>query len=205
MGSMGSNKCVVLLSIAVLLFSTGIEGVELQMFMAKYKTALQDYIMAGYGGDWKHCDILSDKRDGADIDVDIPHFTVTLENLPTIDPRSAFSSSHCLLASYEVNNVQKLASVIKFGWKAIQHKRIALILKMSSARPLTHSMNRTKLPFPVASGTETGEEHFICPLIGENEPILQKQMCEKSYVSLGKKTLRVGMVGYELIGEKFSH
>ena len=168
----------------------------------KHITAIQEYIMAGYGDGWKHCDIMSSNFEEAGFDEDIPHFAVTQEKLLTIDLGSTLSSSHCILALYEVDTPQNLASIMEFGWKATQHKRIALILKMGSGMTLDQTINTTKLPFLVAAEMENEEERFICPLIGEVEPLLQEHMCDKSYISLEQKTLRIGMVGYELVGKK---
>ena len=199
---MGVYKTQVLLCIGEILWLSGVHGLGLELFLAEHKTAIEEYIMAGHGDGWKHCDILSTSLEEAGFNEDIPHFAITLEKLLTIDIGSTLSSSHCLLALYEVNTIQNLASIIEFGWKAIQYKRIALILKMGSGLTLDHSINTTKLPFPVAAEVENGEEQFICPLIGKVEPLLQEHMCEKSYISLEQKTLRIGMVGYELVGKK---
>ena len=201
---MAANKYKVLLCIAGLLLSSEVvNGLRLGMFMAKHRMAIQEYIMAGYGDGWKHCDILSGKQEDAGFYYEeIPHFIITHKNLLTIDVGSTLSSSHCILASYEVNTVQNLAFIMEFAWKAIQYKRIALILKMASGMTLDHNINMTKLPFPVAAEVEDGKEVFICPLIGEVEPIKQEHMCGKSFVSLEKKTLRIGMVGFELVGKQ---
>lgn len=187
--------------IGVILLSCEVHGKGSEMLLAKHMTALQEYIMAGYGDGWRDCDIFSDNFEEAVFYEDIPHFAITLEKLLTIDIGYTLSNSHCLLASYEVSTLQNLASVMEFGWKAIQHKRIAMILKMGSGLTLYNTLNMTKLPFPVAAEVEDGEEQFICPFIGEVEPILQEHMCDKSYVSLEKKILRIGMVGFELFGK----
>ena len=199
---MGVYKTQVLLCIGAILWLSGVHGLGLELFLAEHKTAIEEYIMAGHGDGWKHCDILSTSLEEAGFNEDIPHFAITIEKLLTINLGPVISSAHCLLALYEVNNLQQLASIIKFGWKAIKYKRIALILKMGSGLTLDRAINRTKLPFLVAAEMEHGEEQFICPLIGEDEPILLEHMCKKSYVSLERKTLRIGIVGFELVGKK---
>ena len=198
---MGIRKYQASLCIGVILLLKQVHGSGLEMFAAKHRAAIQEYIMVGYGDGWKHCDILSANPE-ASFYKDIPHFAITLEKLLTIDIGSILSSSHCLLALYEVNTHQNLTSIIEFGWKAIQYKRIALILKMGSGLTLDHRINTTKLPFPVAAEVEDEEEQFICPVIGKVEPLLQEHMCENSYVSFEKKTLRIGMVGWDLFGKK---
>ena len=198
---MGVCKYQASLCIGVILLLKQVHGSGLEMFAAKHRAAIQEYIMVGYGDGWKHCDILSANPE-ASFYKDIPHFAITLEKLLTIDIGSILSSSHCLLALYEVNTHQNLTSIIEFGWKAIQYKRIALILKMGSGLTLDHRINTTKLPFPVAAEVEDEEEQFICPVIGKVEPLLQEHMCEQSYITLEKKTLRIGMMGYQLVGKK---
>ena len=197
---MGIRKYQASLCIGVILLLKQVHGSGLEMFAAKHKAAIQEYIMVGYGDGWKHCDILSANPE-ASLYEDIPHFAITLEKLLTIDTGSILSSSHCLLALYEVNTHQNLTSIIEFGWKAIQYKRIALILKMGSGLTLDHRINTTKMPFPVAAEVGNGKEQFICPLIGKVEPLLQEHMCEKSHISFENKTLRIGMLGLKLIGK----
>ena len=192
-----------LLCFGGILLAKEVHGLEMKMFMEKHRTALQNYIMAGYGDGWKHCDILSaNLGEEAGFDAGIPHFYITLKKLLTIDIGSTLSSSHCLLALYEVDTPQKLASIMEFGWKSIKYKRIALMLKMGSGLTLGNTINTTKLPFPIAAEIENEKEQFICPLIGEVEALLQEHMCEESYVSAKKKTLRIGMVGFHLFGKK---
>ena len=113
------------------------------------------------------------------------------------------SSSHCLLAMYNIGSHQDLMSLMGFGWKAVQHKRIALVLKMAPGLTLKSEMNLTKLPFMVAAELENGDGQYICPLIGEDEPCHQDFMCRQSYVLPEKKTLRVGMMGQKpyIVGE----
>ena len=180
----------------------GVKGMGPESFLAEHRKSIEEYIMAGYGDGWKHCDILSANAVEAGFNEDIPHFAITLDKVLTIDLASIVSSSQCLMAVYGVDTLQNLATIIKFGWKAIKYKRIALILKMGSGMTIDNAMNRTKLPFLVAAQMEHGERQFICPFIGEDEPILQEQMCKKSYVSMKRKSLRIGMVGNELYGKK---
>ena len=198
---MGVCKYQASLCIGVVLLLREVHGLGLEMFAAKHRTAIQEYIMVGYGDGWMHCDILSDNPKDVGFYEDIPHFAITLEKLLTIDIGHTLSSSRCLLALYEVNTLQNLTSIIEFGWKAIQYKRIALILKMGSGLTLDHRINTTKMPFPVAAEVGNGKEQFICQLIGKVEPLLQEHMCEKSHISFEKKTLRIGMLGFKLIGK----
>ena len=194
------DKCKVVLCLAVL--SSGVvNGSGLDSFLAKHGKEIQDYIMTGYENGWKNCDLMSYNVKEAGSNLATPQFAITLDRLLNIDMGFLMSSTNCLLAAYQVDNLQNLASVIEFGWKAIKYKRIALILKLGSGLSLDHAINVTKLPFPIAAETENGGEQFICPFIGEETPIIQGHMCKSRYVSMEKKLLRVGMVGYELIGK----
>ena len=162
---------------------------------------IQDYIMTGHGNGWKNCDLMSYNFKEAGFNEVTPQFVITLDKLLTIDLGFLMSSTNCLLVLYQVDNLQNLASVIMFGWKAIKYKRVALILKLGSDLILDQAINVTKLPFPIAAETANGEEQFICPFIGEETPIFQKHMCKRQYVSMKNKILRIGMVGYELLGK----
>ena len=177
------------------------QGLGFEMFTAEYRRPIEEYVMTGYGDGWRHCDTLWANKQEANIDEDIPNFSITLDRLSTIDLRSILSYSRCVLAIYEVDTIENLASIIKFGWKAIRNKRIALILKLGSGLTLDNPINRTRLPFPVAASLENGVEQFICPFIGEDVPILQGQMCIKSYLSLERKTVRIGVTGHDLVGK----
>ena len=194
------DKCKAVLCLAIL-FSSAVNGSGLDTFMAKHGKEIQDYIMTGYGNGWKNCDLMSYNVKEAAYNAGTPQFSITLDRLLTIDMGSRMSSTNCLLALYHVDNLQNLSSVIKFGWKAINYKRVAIILKLGSGLTLDQATNITKLPFPIAAETENGGEQFICPFIGEETPIIQRHMCKRQYVSMEKKLLRVGMVGYELIGK----
>ena len=62
-GVMGVYKNQVLLCIGAILLSREVCGLGLQMFTAKHRTAIQEYIMSGYGDGWERCDILSANLD----------------------------------------------------------------------------------------------------------------------------------------------
>ena len=200
-GHMAIFKKKVLLFIGEILMFYKAQGLGFEVFTAEYRRPMEEYVMTGYGDGWRHCDTLSANKQEANIDEDIPNFSITLDRLSTIDLRSILSYSRCVLAIYEVDTIEHLASIIKFGWKAIRNKRIALILKLGSGLTMDNPINRTKLPFPVAAELENGVEQFICPFIGEDVPILQGQMCNNSYLSLERKTVRIGVTGHDLVGK----
>ena len=194
------DKCKAVLCLVILL-SSAVNGSKLGTFMVKHGKAIQEYMMTGYGNGWKKCDLMTDNAKEPNFSAVTPQFAITLDRLLTIDLGFLMSSTNCLLVAYQVNNLQNLASLIEFGWKAIKYKRVALILKLGPGLTLCHATNVTKLPFPIAAETKNRGEQFICPFIGEDTPIFQWHMCKSQYVSMKKKILRVGMVGYELLGK----
>ena len=83
-------------------------GLELDMFMAKNLVAIEGYIMSGYGNGWTHCDIICANLPKSSIYEHFPRVSIDIENLTTIDMGATVSSSHCLLAMYEVESLQNL-------------------------------------------------------------------------------------------------
>ena len=191
---MGDLRDKMLFSIiATLLTTVEAHTLELNMFLAKYKVDIQDYIMSGYGKGWMQCDIFSANHMESQLYEDIPHVSIDIKNLELIDIGATLSSSHCLLSTYEVDSMQNLATLMEFGWRAIQHKRLALVIKMGPEMSLKKAIGFDKLPFLVVAQLENGKEQFLCPVIGEIEP--QEHMCDKSHLSLNDKVLHVGIVG----------
>ena len=161
------------------------DGLELNTFLATHLTAIEEFIMTGHGNGWAHCDIL-----GANPDLEhIPQVTIDIERLKNIDMGATFSSSHCILAKYEVESWENLERLMEFGRRAIQHKRIALVIQMGTGFSLIVSK---KLPFMIAALLENSVEEFICPP-GDN--LVKNRMCDKSLLTLSGKTLRVGILG----------
>ena len=162
------------------------------IFLEKHKPAIQNYIMTGHESGWHHCDILSG---GANRHEGAPQRSMDLHKIKTLNIKSAFASSHCLLANYQVSNEASLSALLNFGWAAIQHVRLAIVLKMGPGITLNLASNTTKLPFLVAAESDEGQEQFLCPVIGEKKPRFEKEMCKPSYTSCKNRTLRIGITG----------
>ena len=96
---------------------------------------------------------------------------------------------------YKVNSIKSLLAPVKFGRRAIQHKRIALVVKLGPGVTLNDIKNTHKLPFLIAAELDNGEEQFLCPVIGQPDPWRQQSMCKESYVSAKNKVLRVAILG----------
>ena len=169
------------------------QEVKVDGFMADHKEAIEEFIMSGYGGGWKQCDVLT--GDAQDIPNDIPHLVLDSKELQKLDIGSILSSSHCLVVSYHVNDNQSLSALFEFGWKAIQYKRLALILRMGPGVTLNHTRSTASLPFLVAALEDNGAKTFLCPVVGESTPRRKDYMCPQSHSAYKDKALRIGMVG----------
>ena len=176
----------------VLLLSREANGQQLTTFLAEHKTEIQNYIMAGYGKGWLHCDVLSLTHHG-----DVPHFIMGFETLNKVDIGIMMSSSHCLLAAYHIESKESLSAIIQFGWTVIKHKRIALILSIGEGVTLDMASNTKKMPFLIAAKWGGGKKQFLCPIVGRQEPFTQSYMCNVSYASYRYKKLRTGIYGHE--------
>ena len=166
-------------------------GQEQSMLLHTYKEAIQNYMMTGYGKGWKQCDILSDRFsiEGT------PHVSVELDKIETLDTKTTFASSHCLLVTYHVASKASLSTLLDFGWATIKHLRLALVMKMDSGISLGMAINVTKLPFLVAAESTHEKKQFLCPVIGERDLRLEPEMCNPSYVSYTNRTLRFVITG----------
>ena len=167
------------------------------MFLPKYREDIENYIMTGHAGGWKHCDVIHDISgpQQPNLSDETPMFVVDIDKLHTFDIQTTFSSSNCLLISVHVKSNESLSELIKFGWSVVQNKRLALLLKLTNGLTLDMATNTTKLPFLVAATIEDAGEQFLCPKIGDAQPRLQDSKCDLSYTSYKDKTLRTGVYG----------
>ena len=162
------------------------------MFLARHRNAIENLIMTGYGEGWKNCDIITDAPQGPGFLISNPLYVMEVDHLKIFDISTSLSSSHCVLTSFYVKSNQSLSDLIEFGWTTIQHKRLALVLKMGPGLSLDMAANTTKLPFVIATELWNGQPQFLCPVVGEAEPSLQDSICD---TSLKDKTIRVGCFG----------
>ena len=167
---------------------------QIVMFLTKYRSDIERYIMTGYGRGWKNCDLIQMDFQQSSLSDETPLFLMDTKQLHTSDILTTFSSSTCLLISAPIKNNQSLSSLIHLGWSIVQRKRLALVLKLTKGITLSMAPNTTKLPFLIAA--EVGEkEQFLCPVVGESIPRLQDTKCNLSYTSYKGQTLRVGIFG----------
>ena len=180
-----------LLVVELLLLSTTFGK---QMFLDKYSKAIQDYIMIGHEKSRRsYCDILSEE---SSYNEKAPQMSMGLKEMKTLDMKLAFASSHCLLVNYNVKNKEDLSTLVEFGMSAINHIRLALILKISSGIFLSMTnWNNTNLPFVIAADLYDDKEQFLCPALGVDKFRLQESMCESSYSHYEGKLLKIGIVG----------
>ena len=162
-------------------------------FLVKYKNAIQDFIMTGHEIGWKYCDILSPYSTPHKNE---PHISIDLDMIHTLNFKKTFVSSSCLLVNYNVGSKSSLEKLIEFGREAIQHIRLALVVKMDTSFTLDIITNITKLPFLIAADLKKeGKEQFLCPIVGEMTPLIEEDMCNPSYISYRNKILRVSLIG----------
>ena len=176
----------------LLLIPHAIQGQDRIVFLDKHKESIQNYIMTGHEKGWKDCDILSANTL---LNEGTPQFSMDLDKIKTLNPKSAFALSHCLLVTYDVGSKASLSALLDFGWATINDIRLALVIKLDYGITLEMATNTTNLPFLVASVSDQAKEQFLCPVIGEVEPRLQQDMCKPSYVSYLNKILRITQLG----------
>ena len=164
--------------------------------LSKHRKLIERYTMTGYGKkiDDYQCDVLYDHPQGDSVEGGA-QFVMDFEKMDHFDISSNMASSSCLIVSVEVNNSESLAAVLKFGWAVVQHKRVAIVMKMVSNVTLNEARNVTKLPFLVAAELKGGKEQFLCPVVGEREPHLQNSMCVDNYTSYKNKVIRFSITG----------
>ena len=175
-----------------MILSEPANGEEQGKLFDRYKDKIQEYIMTGHEKGWKYCDILSANSFSHESE---PHISMDLSKIKTLNIKKTFASSSCLLVNYHVSGNISLATLFDFGWAAIQHVRLALVVNMSSGITLDMITNTTKLPFLIAAELEQGREQFLCPIVGEINSILEENLCKPSYASFKKKRLRVALLG----------
>ena len=181
-------RTLLVLLLAVIL-SSGAHGV---MFMEKHRGAFENYVMMGYGPGWKSCDIISDGSLGHGFLEGDTRFLMEVDQFRNFDISRTLLSSQCVLMTYFVKSNESFSALIELGWNIIQHKRLALALKMGPGLTLNMAKNVTKLPFVIGAELWNGLPQFLCPMTGESEPYLQDSICDGS---LKDKILRVGYFG----------
>ena len=182
----------IILPLFTLIYSCTVKGQEQIVFLGKYKEPIQNYIMTGHEKGWKDCDILSVNTVSHG---DTPQFSMEVDKIENLIKKSALAFSNCLLINYEVDSKASLSALLNFGWAAINHVRLALVLKLDSGFTVEFAANTTKLPFLVATKSGPSREHFLCPVMGDIGPWLEKEMCKSSFLSYRNKKLRITHLG----------
>ena len=181
----------ILIPVVILMFLDKALGQQNRHFMEKYKEAIQKLLMTGNEEGWDHCDILSANH----YDNGVPHISMDLEKIKMLDVKNAFAYSTCLLVNYHISDEASLKTIIKFGQKAIQHIRLAIIINLRSNITLNAVKKRTKIPFVVAAQLDNREE-FLCPVLGERYSHLkQQELCKSSFMSYKNRKLRIALLG----------
>ena len=171
-------------------------GQLINNFLSKYSNAIETYIMTGYGGGWKSCDILAAGRFKEVLFGENANLHVNIETLVSYDISVTTLASYCLLIVSKVQDVKTLNSIVEFGWKATHYKRIGMVLNLENNVTLSQLKNTTKIPFLIASQFSNDQEQFLCPVVGELEPALQSVMCDQSYTNYKGKLIRISLWPY---------
>ena len=182
-----------IINLGILLLQYEVFGLEL---LSNHQDSIENHMMTGYGkrGSFK-CDVLHGLRTLHGQKIKRPSFVVDIDKLDNLDVSSTLASSQCLLVFYHIHSNHSLSTLIKFGWTVVQHKRVALVMKMGSGLTLDMAANTTKLPFLVAAELEDGSEQFLCPVVGQSIPTLQSPMCNHLQLSSRDKILRAATFG----------
>ena len=174
----------------MVLISFGVNGQG--QILKKYRRAIENYIMTGYETTWYNCDILS--ANGYTFE-GVGQITMPLDNIRKIDMKSTISSAPCLLVNYDVRSKTNLLTLLEFGWSAVNHVRLALVLKLRSGISLKVATNTSNLPYLVAAEAESGTEQFLCPRVGHIKPLLVNKMCNSLYLDYKYRAIRIGLLG----------
>ena len=186
-------KTLKIILILILILLARALGQQPITFMEKYKEEIQKHLMTGHEEGWQHCDMLTAKPSLKGV----PQMSMSLEKIKTLNIKSAFSFSQCLLVNYHISSEASLSDLLHFGFAAIQLGiRLALVLKLESGITLDIIKNTTKIPFLVAAEIDGGKEQFLCPVVGVSEPRLEKDLCAASYASYKKKRLVIALRGF---------
>ena len=181
---------VLILPHVLVLASFGVHGQD--PFIKKYRRVMENYIMTGYDATWHNCDMLSADEYTYD---GVGQITMSLDKIKEIDMKSTFSSSACLLVNYDVRSKADLFTLLEFGQIAVNHLRLALVLKLRSGISLEVATNTSNLPYSVAGEAESGREEFLCPSVGHIKPLLVNKMCSPWYLNYKNKAIRIGLLG----------
>ena len=138
------------------------------------------------------CDIIVVRTAEPITAFEAPLLVGNIKMLKTLNVWNNLAKSHCLLLLAQAENNGTLTAIIEFGWTAIQHKRVGMMLSLGSNVTLDKVTNTTNLPFLIAAQLESGEEQFLCPTVGSRQPQLQCKMCDQSLTGYKGKTIRVG-------------
>ena len=161
-------------------------------FQLKHKKAIQKFMMTGYENKWKYCDRLSDNGNYSDNE---PQITMNLDKIHMLNLKAAFKYTTCLLVNYDVSSRESLLALLEFGWKAINHVRLAMVVSMRSGITLEMANYTSNLPFMVAAQLDDGKKQFLCPVVGEVKPQFGPSMCKKSFINYKNKKIRYGVFG----------
>ena len=171
-------------------------GEKFASFIQRQRLPIQEQIMIGSEGALRDCDLLNLIPQTSYLSDEIPQWNIELEFAMAFDLKTLASTSSCLLLSFHVNNFETLTPLIEFGWAVTQHMRLGMVLSLGPGMTLQFLPPHTpNLPFLIAAKSDYGFEEFLCPVVGQHNPVVQSHMCDRSYSSYVGKTLNLGHTG----------
>ena len=189
------KMCTREIALLSLFLAAAVQGNDFGSFVSKYKVDVENFIMAGYGGGWDSCDIIAVSPVKPKPSWNVPQLTVDINTLKELDLGSDLLPSYCFLVLAKVKDNATMSAITEFGWTAIKHKRVGMILTLGSdITTLDEARNMRKLPFPIAAHMDSGREQFLCPSVGNQQPLYQHSICEKHLTNYHDKTIRVQLL-----------
>ena len=111
-----------------------------------------------------------------------PQWVTNMDGLMNGSVELWLASSQCVLVAFKVSTRTELTTLMEFGRRAVQLKRVGLFLELESGVQLGSVKNQSGLPFPIAAvqqeNDELEEEFFLCPAVGQKNPTLGNSMCD---------------------------
>ena len=85
-----------MLLLGVLILTVGAQEHDLSGFLSKHKAQIENFVMAGYGRGWDHCDVVTDYYHEGDFLETVPQIVMELEKLQPSE-KNASSSGNFLI------------------------------------------------------------------------------------------------------------
>ena len=85
-----------ILLLGVLILTVGAQEQDLSGFLGKHKAEIENFVMAGYGRGWDHCDIVTEYYHEGNLLETVPQLVMELEKLQPSDKNTSSSGNSLL-------------------------------------------------------------------------------------------------------------